>query len=94
MTEARPKAIAMMMQQYAAESINKSFRLSEWTVPNLYIPVCLSLGYIFVYKVRTKKMRIAQRVKVRLMAIGIRKSHSICVRKPLSQAGIQGMSLR
>jgi hypothetical protein len=54
-------------------------------VPDSYIPVCLSLGYIVVYKVRMKKIRIAQRVKDILMAIGIRKSHSICKGELLSQ---------
>jgi hypothetical protein len=39
----------------------------------------LSLGYVLVYSVRMKRIKMAQRVKVMLMDMGIRYSHIICM---------------
>jgi hypothetical protein len=54
-------------------------------MPGPYIPVCLSPEYILVYNVRMKNVRIAHRVNAKLMAIGIRNSHRICIDELFSQ---------
>lgn len=43
---------------------------------HVHVPTYLSQGNTVVYKVRMKKMEMADRVKVRLIAMGIRNSQS------------------
>lgn len=72
---ATPKAIAQTMQPYATKDVNYYFH-SGWkeSLPP-FIPMILKRGNDLVYKVRMKKIVIAERVMFRLKATGIRNSH-------------------